>query len=844
MLRPRLRGVALVALLATLVVPATGQAATCAAVETGGDGWERVAAPPDFGDRAVTRVAVSPFDRSRLWASDGFVVVHSGDGGCTWELASAQRLVSVSGEDETGVTQVLVSGPPRSETLWVVETGSSLAGEPPATVVSSGPTGQIAQGRGLPPVGRVRLAVGRDGRSAVAVVEGVALLTRDVVAAALYTTLDAGRTWVKGADLPEDLEAVGVAVGHDGTAYVWSEATVMRSTDRGATLQPVELPSSGVRALLASDRLTVLDGGVTAHVSTDRGQTFRSVAVPQAATGGTALQGSTIAVTTASDVVLVDTARSLALDVSPTDLVVTEPVTALGAEPAVVALAGGALAVLPLEQSRLELPRLRLPVTVRRPPATVSLTRSEQRPAPASLTPAALTLELDPGETRRVDYRLELPPVPGPLDVFFLIDTTASMDDTIDGIRRSIQSIVDSLAATSLDVQMGLGDFRDIDQVVNQSHTYKRQQRIAPPGEGLRRALAGLQTLGGPTEAEADTIALVQAATGSGQLPFVAPGQGAGWRAGTTRVIVHVTDAPFQTGPPYPDRVATVAALASVRAKVLGIAVDRPSRAKADLDRLATATRTFAPEGGIDCTGDGRPDLEPGEPAVCETARNGRGAGGVGSAIIELLRSVEQPGRVSVSASGPAVRSLGGQTARDMDLAHPDPLSLSALVGCDKDQAGAVLPAQLSASNGTREVATATLEVRCRTVPVAPAVAALVAAVPPPPAVLQPAVAPPPPAPVTQAQPAVNPQAAPQPGTVVNANLLALTVEEQQEQLELVLAQQEAESFGEELAMVARARREDAVAARLATATALALATACGVVHWRRRERPVPVRAR
>ncbi len=839
---PRWRTAVAAAAVLGLLLPVVSSAApSCGAVTRVGDGWERVAAPATFAGRPVEQAAASPFDRNRLWAADDFSVVHSGDGGCTWVHAYSVRpatLISL-GDDEPNVSQLLASGPPRAETVWVVET-TSLEGTPARSIVSSGQTGAITQGSGLPPVGSIRIAVGRDGRSGVAVVGGVAALTQQVSASAVYSTIDAGRTWIKASELPADLEPAGVALSPGGTVYVWSSDTLLRSEDRGRTLQRVDLPSPGVRAVVADTQLVVLDGGVTAHVSRDRGRSFRSFTVPRGATGGAAVTGDVLGVTTGSDVVLVDTAATRLLDVSPTQLVVTGLGAALGRDPALVGLGDGGIVVLPLTAGAL-LPRL--PIQVRRP-APVTLVPSDERPSPASFRPARQVVQLQPGQRRRLDYRLDLPPVPGPLDVYFLVDTTASMDDTIDGMRRSIQDIVDALAATNLDVQIGLGDFRDIDQTPQGSHVYLRQQKIAPPGEGLRKALLRLRTSGGVTEAEADTIALVQAATGSGQLPFVLPGQGAGWRPGTTRVIVHVTDAPFQKGAPFPSREETVAALKSINAKVLGIGVGIPSRGTSDLTQLAEDTGTLAPEGGIDCTGDGRPDVDEGEPAVCETDSRGGSARNVGGPIISLLKGVQQPGRVSITVAGAAVKQVLGRTDVAMDLAHPDPLAFSVVVGCDKEQMGKVLPTQLSASNGTRVVATAVAEVRCGRVPPLEVVApAVIAALPPPaPPVLQPAIVPPPPAPV-QAQPVVNPQAAPQPGTVVNANLVAMTVEQQQEQLELVLAQQEAESFGAELAMVARPRQEEQEAARMLLATALAMATAAGVVGWRRQREPAPRRA-
>ncbi len=79
----------------------------------------------------------------------------------------------------------------------------------------------------------------------------------------------------------------------------------------------------------------------------------------------------------------------------------------------------------------------------------------------SSLRPRATTLKLKAGRSEEVDYRFSLPANPTPLDVFFLVDTSSSMDMSIDKLRDGMQRIVDALAAPKIDVQFGVGEIKD-----------------------------------------------------------------------------------------------------------------------------------------------------------------------------------------------------------------------------------------------------------------------------------------------------------------------------------------------------------------------------------------------
>jgi hypothetical protein len=113
------------------------------------------------------------------------------------------------------------------------------------------------------------------------------------------------------------------------------------------------------------------------------------------------------------------------------------------------------------------------------------------------------------------------------------------MDDVIDGLASGFAGLADDLEQLGIDAHYGLGDYQDTNGV-----RYRRLVDISPADGPLKEALDTIVTAGG---AEPAYTALHQIATGSGitspsrGLP-VPKGDGASWRPGSLRVIVHATD--------------------------------------------------------------------------------------------------------------------------------------------------------------------------------------------------------------------------------------------------------------------------------------------------------------
>lgn len=258
---------------------------------------------------------------------------------------------------------------------------------------------------------------------------------------------------------------------------------------------------------------------------------------------------------------------------------------------------------------------------------------------PSTLLPRRTTLTLPPGGRKTVDYQLILPRTPSTVDVMFLVDTTSSMSQTIEGLKKDLADIINELAVAGLDVQFGLGDFKDYSPLWNNGngevgdYPYKLDSPIAPVGPALRAALNGLRSRGGGDPQESQLTALYQSTTGQGQAfgrhQLVKPGSDAGYRTGSLKLAVLATDERFHDEGYYltPSWDATVDALRSNDVHPIGLALntfnetdDKLSGFKSleDEQKLAQDTGSVAPRGGVDCNGDLVPDLSAGSPFVCK----------------------------------------------------------------------------------------------------------------------------------------------------------------------------------------------------------------------------------
>lgn len=119
-------------------------------------------------------------------------------------------------------------------------------------------------------------------------------------------------------------------------------------------------------------------------------------------------------------------------------------------------------------------------------------------------------------------------------DVYFLADTTASMQDIIAAVRAGAGDILNALAGLGLDLAYGVGNYKDFPF---DPYAFAAQQSVTTDELSVLAAINAWTTSGGADTAEGQFFALDQLAVPPGAGPI-------GWRAGAKRIIVWFGDAP------------------------------------------------------------------------------------------------------------------------------------------------------------------------------------------------------------------------------------------------------------------------------------------------------------
>ncbi len=257
-------------------------------------------------------------------------------------------------------------------------------------------------------------------------------------------------------------------------------------------------------------------------------------------------------------------------------------------------------------------------------------------------------------------------------DVYFLIDTTGSMQSAIDNVTSSISSLSTQIRMRIANVQMGVGQYRDFPNSADifdfgaygspGDMPYRNEQSITDDLSAVQAALGRLSAGGGADGPESSTEALYQTATGEGATWTFAAGAPAFtlpratcpsipdetgtrrgypcFRPGSLPIVVLVTDAPFHNGPgntnPYTGITPAphsfdqaVSALNAIGARFIGVAVGSGPRAEEEAAARMTGT--------VDLSG---------SPLVYDAS-----GGTVSAAIIE------------------GIETLAGRTPQDVDTA-------------------------------------------------------------------------------------------------------------------------------------------------------------------------------
>ena len=377
----------------------------------------------------------------------------------------------------------------------------------------------------------------------------------------------------------------------------------------------------------------------------------------------------------------------------------------------------------------------------------------------ADLDLSAAAVSAAAGDSVDVVADLTLSTRPYPVDVFFLLDASDSMDKLIDSLRDSIVEAADKAVANT-DLKAGVawyGEFPHHPYVLTRQLTYVDCTfGSAFPTSDVDAVL------------EPQYFALQQSLVGTGfssGQTNVPPGQHARFRKPGLSLVMHAMDEVFNEDPPAPHsptRDEVIATFLGRDVHYVGIhPIDSsdPTRARPGSDTdpvvvrqqheaMAVATETTAPK-PIDCNGDGSADILPGRGVVC-TFDGGLGAplfsaGDIVAALVEALRPPSAIAIRVVDAAGTDATMAGGTDTWDLALEGRE-LSGTATITCPADAQGSVHPVVVGGFiDGAPVGEQQTVNVTCGELPPgAPPVAAPPPPPPPPPG--QPAP-PPPPAP-------------------------------------------------------------------------------------------------
>jgi len=234
-------------------------------------------------------------------------------------------------------------------------------------------------------------------------------------------------------------------------------------------------------------------------------------------------------------------------------------------------------------------------------------------------------------------------------DVYFLIDTTFSMDSVIANVRNSLSTsggIIDQIRTMIPDTNFGVGNFEDYADV----RLYQNNADITSSAAAAQAGVNSLVADDGGDIPEGDVPALYAVASGmgvvvSGGAPNIPPRTGcpAGtfgypcFRSGAVPIVIDITDAAFHNGRGgtnayggYTDYPTMLAAVTAHHIRVMGVSVGGGA-SQADLRAIASDS------GAVDGAG---------QPLVTLA-----GAGAVSSTVVDQVRTLSMATRFSITTS-------------------------------------------------------------------------------------------------------------------------------------------------------------------------------------------------
>jgi hypothetical protein len=867
------------------------------------DNWARIEAPenaPADGPNVIAAFAVPAQNERLVWSSNGTSIKNSRDAGCHWDPIHPKPSSGTIPREATDsvITQLVA---PTDEGLWVsgyydrggvhqphiLWSPNAVAkpGNVPTTDFETADDGLPKVGTPLELVVRSSNTTLKSGVAYLLVEEPPDAVSGDVSTPArrlyrlkLDTTLDQAigrRTflWEPVQTLPAGFGRIdGLAMNRlTGTVWIWSGADYAASFDTGMNWKTAKAPGPITTVDVDDQDVAAIyskapDGNAMQRV-TNALKIIGTLITPIPVM--TATHGSRGGV-----VVISGPAGAYGFDVAARRWIKLTPPGTKGFADVALGLSGGLNRMLvgSTEKAlyRLDLfageSFLRVEGTGKKYVDT-NWFPDTNLPG-ALLTPMSRTVTVRPGERKPAPVKFRVPPSALRLDVYFLVDTTLSMANAIDGLKTGIEDIETEIRRRIRgQACFGLGEVKDFGPGQYGGDSVRPYTRRVPvscePGK-IRASLDTMQQGGGDViPEEAQTVGIVQALTGAGsENPPVPGGQSAEFD-GNVRVIVTITDAGFKEAPQYPGFPTipdTIKELDAADTFMVGIAVKTNANfpgAIADLSEVARGSKTFAPPSGVDCDGDGVIDIPKDEALVCVAEQNEPAE--IAPAIIGLLLGIPDFGIIEVEANDPhdvIVETNAGRTGNEVtkkiasatDLKFESSLDFEPVVTCSKEQDGEDLRVQFAGRVREATVKVAELVVQCR----GDAPPRLPPPLPPPP-VPDPLVPVFPVRPVIPAVPIPQFQPPPINNPPPNLNPNAGFSQQEEQQFQLATVQQgaqenEHEETEEELAMVGVAREDAAAANVLLGCAGIMSVVGAGAYAQRRRVqrslRPAYIRTR
>ncbi len=763
-----------------------GAGASCNATD---GAWLHISAPHfSVGPQALTGFFTSPGFGAQIAATNGVAVAVTHDDGCGWSQsfalpASASTSMPFDRSDSR-IVSVDGSGSSASTIALGVDQVTGAQHRPHVVVSHNGGRSWNASDTGLPPAGGllgVRVAPS-DASTMYAAVGGPSDVTL------LYASSDGGASWQARSGhaglLNETITGFTLDPGRPEHVWAWGPQGLYYSADGGRTFTPASQLAGqaigpadvyrrpGLHARIVAFRPQLGD----LMRSDDEGLSWYREPAPGSGTATSVISGGV------SNSVVAASGGDLYAFFPPISDWIELRAPARG----ITQVKFGHLGFYGMTRSEIEVytgaldaSALQSKITSSQLTTPLIVTPEVPQKTEPHLGPDKHVVKLKPGASKTIPYRLAIPKHTLPLDVLFLVDTSNSMSDVISGLASSLVDIINGLEVRKIRPWVGLADFRTFPNHLAPAQNsddivYRLDRQLAPVGPDLRDSIDQLRADGGGTY-EAHLEALWETVHGDAIDAYppgpsaqdVARGQNADFRHKALKVIVLATDekfydsdtaSPQQLGmapPPDEPSYAEVSETLT-RNNVYQVGLSIASKPYPDLQRIAAGTNTLAPPQGVDCNGDGKTDIAPRSPMVCQIPRLNLAAGGnLAPALINLLNSVPPLTNISLSATSPRnVAHVSPDSYSNVVEQRVGTLSFDVTYTCPDNAGGKSFPVRLKARDPQHVIETSSAKLVC-VAPKNPTVAAMEAAIPagflaaPPLRALAP-VPPPPPPPAMQ----------------------------------------------------------------------------------------------